>query len=353
MAFYRIEPRQRADGTNRYKCSVRVKQKGKIVYSASKTFTKNAAADSWGRQQVVDIERNGVPDVGTLGTPLFELIGKFLNDSHVKLGRTKKYVLEMLADSDLGKINIAEIQAHHIVEHCKQRIESGAGPSTVSHDVSYLRWALKMAKPSYGLNCSESPVVDAYPALHDQQLIGKSERRSRRPTADEITKLKAGLLERMNQQASSGIPYVDLLDFSILSCMRIGEVCRIRWEDVNEEQKAVMVRDRKDPRKKVGNHMLVPLLGGAWEILQKQPRTDERIFPYNERSVTAGFQRVRKALGIVDLRYHDLRREGASRLFEKGYTIDEVAQVTGHRNINTLWQVYTELFPSRLHEKDI
>ena len=98
--------------------------------------------------------------------------------------------------------------------------------------------------------------------------------------------------------------------------------------------------------------MLVPLVGGAGEILQKQPRNDERVFPFNERSVAAGFQRVRNELGIDDLRYHDLRREGASRLFEKGYSIDEVAQVTGHRNINTLWQVYTELFPKRLHDKD-
>ena len=114
-----------------------------------------------------------------------------------------------------------------------------------------------------------------------------------------------------------------------------------------------MVRDRKDPRKKVGNHMLVPLLGGAWEILKRQPKDQDRVFPYNSRSVTAGFQRVRNSLGIKDLRYHDLRREGASRLFEKGYSIDEVAQVTGHRNINTLWQVYTELFPNRLHDKEL
>lgn len=77
----------------------------------------------------------------------------------------------------------------------------------------------------------------------------------------------------------------------------------------------------------------------------------ERIFPYNARSVTAGFQRVRNELGIDDLRYHDLRREGASRLFEKGYSIEEVAQVTGHRNLNVLWQVYTQINPNLLHSK--
>ena len=107
--------------------------------------------------------------------------------------------------------------------------------------------------------------------------------------------------------------------------MRIGEVCKLRWEDLNEDHKTILVRDRKAPRKKEGNHMIVPLLGGSFNIVKKQARNDELIFPYNPRSVSAGFGRERNKLGIKDLRYHDLRREGASRLFEKGYSIEEVA----------------------------
>lgn len=120
---------------------------------------------------------------------------------------------------------------------------------------------------------------------------------------------------------------------------------------MDEKNRNVLVRDRKDPRKKTGNHISVPLLGDAWTILQRQPRTDERVFPCNPKSVSADFQRVRNALGIEDLHYHDLRREGASRLFEAGFSIEEVAQVTGHRSLSVLWQVYTELYPQSLHEK--
>ncbi len=85
--------------------------------------------------------------------------------------------------------------------------------------------------------------------------------------------------------------------------------------------------------------------------MQRQPKTSELIFPYNSRSITAGFQHVRNAPGIEDLRYHDLRREGACRLFEAGFSIEEVAQVTGHRSLNVLWQVYTELYPKSLHDR--
>ncbi len=65
-----------------------------------------------------------------------------------------------------------------------------------------------------------------------------------------------------------------------------------------------------------------------------QPRVEDRVFPFNPKSITAMYRRVRDELGIEDLRYHDLRREGASRLFEAGFSIEEVAQVTGHRSLN-------------------
>ncbi|WP_037428029.1 site-specific integrase [Shewanella sp. POL2] len=353
MAFYVIDPRQRADGTPRYKCTVRVKQKGKIVYSDHRTFTKQAPAEAWGKQRVAEIETNGFEDNAKPKLTLGDVITKAIADTNIdaSIGRSKRYCLKLLADCELAKVPIDELKPHHIIEHCKLRASAGAGGSTLSIDVSVIRWLLRIARSNFGYDVSQVAVIDAYDALYAQGLIAKSAKRSRRPTAIEIEKLKVGLAARADQRAAH-IPYIDLLDFSILSCMRIGEVCRIKWADVDEEQKAVIVRDRKDPRKKTGNHMLVPLLGGAWEILQKQPRYDERVFPYNPTSVTAGFQRVRNELGITDLRYHDLRREGASRLFEKGFTIDEVAQVTGHRNINTLWQVYTELFPKRLHDKD-
>lgn len=350
MAFYSIEPRQRADGSTRYRTTVRVKSKGKILYSQSRTFTNNAAASAWGKKEVLQLEVNGVPQNIDNPKKLHNIISDIKNDPHIKLGRTKSYVLDILADSEIGQMLIQDVQAKHIIEHCKNRKETGISASTVNHDLSYLSWVLQLAKIQYGLPTQDNASTDARMILKSQGVVGKSQRRSRRPTDIELEKLKTALNERSNKRGSI-IPFVDILDFSILSCMRIGEICKIRWDDVDETQQAVIVRDRKDPRKKAGNHMLVPLLGGAWEILKHQPQTDERIFPYNERSVTAGFQRVRNQLGINDLRYHDLRREGASRLFEQGYAIDEVAQVTGHRNINTLWQVYTELFPQRLHKK--
>ncbi len=63
------------------------------------------------------------------------------------------------------------------------------------------------------------------------------------------------------------------------------------------------------------------------EIIKRQPRAEgqEFVFPYNPRSVGAAFTRACKVLEIADLHFHDLRHEATSRLFERGYSIQEVA----------------------------
>lgn len=131
------------------------------------------------------------------------------------------------------------------------RNNAGAGPATVSHDVSYLGSVLDCAKPVYGINYTSNPAKEARPHLLKLGLIGKSNRRSRRPASEELDMLIEGLKQR-SQRRGSKIPFVDILMFSVLSCMRIGEVCRLRWDDIDEKQKSVLVRDRKDPRKKKG-----------------------------------------------------------------------------------------------------
>ncbi|QNH26206.1 tyrosine-type recombinase/integrase [Xanthomonas theicola] len=60
--------------------------------------------------------------------------------------------------------------------------------------------------------------------------------------------------------------------------------------------------------------------------------------------------RACRSLQIEDLHFHDLRHEGASRLFEQGYDIPEVAIVTGHRDWKSLKR-YTNLAPESLYRE--
>lgn len=133
--------------------------------------------------------------------------------------------------------------------------------------------------------------------------------------------------------------------------MRQDENCRILWEDVDSDNRTVVVRDRKDPRGKDGNHQTVPSLDStgfdAWSILPEQKLfagRSNRVFPYNSKSVSVAVTRACKHLKIKDLRFHDLRHGATTRLFEAGFRIEQVALVTGHKH----WKMrkrYTNLRP--------
>jgi integrase len=347
--FIQYRKKSKKNGSVGYQCVVVIKSKSSVVYRESRTFAKLNLAKTWGANRKSDLDVSGVPIAKKMVT-IQTLIIKYLNDPYLggKAGRTMLSVLNMLADCDMAKHNADELKQSDIIEHCKNRNATGTSPATIYHDIAYLKSVLRAAKPVFNIDINEAIVSETIPMLVKMKLIGRSKRRSRRPSDTELIALEKQLNET-EKHPSCKIPYVDMLNFSILSCMRIGEVCNLRWEDLDENKRAILVRERKDPLKKEDNHMMVALLGKAFPIVMRQKKVDGRIFPYNSKSVTSGFQRVRAKIKIKDLRYQDLRREGASRLFEDGYSIEQVAQVTGHRNFNTLWQVYTELYPENLH----
>lgn len=355
MASFSIEPRQLKDGSKSYRCKVRIKKSGRIIHTESKTFTSNKAAAEWGDARVKWIELNGVPGQGhnmPSVISISDLIDLYMSDKDLwnSTGRTKQYVIRMLRDCDISRVKTDNLSSRDLISHCRDRRDAGTSPATIYHDVIYLKSLFKIAPAVFGIRCNMEAFDQGMPAMFKMGLIGRAERRTRRPTDSELERLKLALKERESQPGST-IPLTDILDFSILTCMRISEVCGLQWDDLDQDRKSVIVRNRKDPRKKAGNHMTVPLLGDSFDIVMRQPRAGRRIFPCEPKSVTSAFQRVRSKLGITDLRYHDLRREGASRLFEIGYGIEDVAQVTGHRDLNTLWQIYTQLDPHKLHDK--
>ena len=160
----------------------------------------------------------------------------------------------MLMDCDIATIRTNELKVSDLIEHCTNRRDAGTSPSTIYHDIAYLRSVMKEANPVWNIDTNHHIFEDAVPVLTKMGLVGKSQKRTRRPTGDELEQLREGLEKRMSYRSNGTkrIPYLDILDFSLLTCMRIGEVCKITWDDLNTEHKTVMVRDRKDPRKKEG-----------------------------------------------------------------------------------------------------
>jgi integrase len=79
------------------------------------------------------------------------------------------------------------------------------------------------------------------------KISAKSKERSRRPTAKEIDDL-CDYLDK-----HSTLPMRDIIHFAIESAMRVEEITLLRWIDLKEEDRTIIIRDRKHPRQKHGN----------------------------------------------------------------------------------------------------
>ena len=77
---------------------------------------------------------------------------------------------------------------------------------------------------------------------------------------------------------------------------------------------------------------------------------DRPIFEVNRWTEWNRFTRLKEQCGIEDLRFHDLRHEATSRLFEKGLNPVEVATITGHKDTRMLMR-YTHLRAEDLVER--
>lgn len=314
--------------------------------SISKSFPTKGRAQEWSRQVEREMDTMDFKDLRSLAdVQLEKLINRYIEEiGAIKpFGRNKKAVLESLK-RDLGSVTIPALDADRLVEHIHKRVRSGAGGVTIAIELTYLGSVFKVAKQMWKLPLNLDVISEARSRLQFMGLSTKSKERDRRPTDDEIDRICAWFDAKGDRQR---VPMPDLIRFAIASAMRAGEIIRLKWADLNEKDRTIVIRDRKHPQEKTGNDQEVPLLGDAFTIAKRQPKGD-LIFPVADGTISTLFPRACKALGIEDLRFHDLRHEAVSRLFEQGYTIEQVALVSGHRDWKMLSR-YVQLKAKNLH----
>jgi len=330
-----------------------VRHKNKYV---SRTFQLKEDARGWARDQERAIDQGRTPV--TARSQRTQTFGDLI-DLHIAdmkevgrpPGRSKSATLEMLK-RELGDLKAGELDRERLVKFGRARAKEGAGPVTVSMDIGAIRLVITHAAAVHGLPVQVEPIDLARVALKRLGLVGKSKERDRRPTEDELARLFA----EFDGNERSTLPLTRIVQFAIATAMRQEEICRITWADFNARTKMQLIRDRKDPREKRGNDQRIPLLAvsgyDAMALIEDQRairgNEDDRIFPYNHRSVGTAFRRACQELQIEDLHFHDLRHEGTSRLFEAGFEIQQVALVTGHKDWKMLRR-YTHLKPEALH----
>ena len=199
----------------------------------------------------------------------------------------------------------------------------------------------KLAAQEWGVGGLENPVLN---------VARPKEKNSR------TRRLEPGELERLLKVAPT--PVGLLIRLALETAARLGELLALEWRDIDAGRRVALLRGVGGRGTKNGDDSrAVPLSSAALVVLQELQALplsiDGRVFYWwaGSDSFNKPWARLCKSAGIEDLRFHDLRHEATSRLFEKGvFQGVEVAAITGHKTLQMLKR-YTHLRASDLAQK--
>jgi integrase len=336
-----IVARKRKDGTTGYTAQILRKKGGQIVWREAKTFDRQREAKAWlayreaelGRPGAIEAEKEKAKgDKPTLAAAIDQYVKE-----HKAMGRTKAQVLRTLKGMPIAQQACEEIASTDLAALATE-LGQTRKPQTVGNYMSHLQAVFAVAEDEWGFPLDIAAMNKAMRSARKLGKVAKSAERDRRPTLDELDRLMTHFQEVWYRRPTS-CPMHRVVAFALFSTRRQEEITTIRRADYERDR--MLVRNMKHPGQKVGNDVWVDLPAPAPAVVDAMG-TGDRLFPYTTDAISAAFTRACHFLEIEDLHFHDLRHEGISRLFEMGWTIPQVAQVSGHRSWTSLKR-YTQM----------
>jgi integrase len=138
----------------------------------------------------------------------------------------------------------------------------------------------------------------------------------------------------------------DMLIVMLLTAQRRGEVCTMRWQDVDLVTNWWTIPSESS--KNADPHR-VPLTPMVKEVLERRSKDGDDLYVFSNHRHTCVLDRAKKAASILcnggvsfQFRAHDLRRTAASYMGEAGVDRFHIAHVLNHRSVthSTVTAIY-------------
>lgn len=160
--------------------------------------------------------------------------------------------------------------------------------------------------------------------------------------------------ELIQQCQISQNPYLfTIVILGISTGMRRAEILNLTWQDIDFERGRIILRETKN-----GEVRILPLVGLAQKLLkelQGKKITSFLLFPGTDPGKPIDFRsawRVAvKRAGLNDFKFHDLRHSFASYCVMNGSSLNEVADLLGHKSYQSVTKRYCHL--SEAYRKDV
>ncbi len=315
----------------------------------SGTFDTKAAAETWARQIESAMDRGewadrAEGDCTTLHAALARYENEIIPDKAISSQRTARNRLRRLQRHPFAMNALTHLSGADLAEYIKTRRDEkiGASANDIRLDLALISHVYTVAQQDWGMPYLSNPV--------------KAVRKPRPPRGRE-RRLKNGEEARVIDAARAYGGEIGLIiTWAIETAMRRSEIMAMRWSHIDRVSRVLLV-----PESKNGEARKVPFSTRALAVLDELVRhIDGRVWSGDVDYVTRAFTRVAASARMAyeqeckqarqkpdeallrDLRFHDLRHEATSRLFERGLNPMEVSAITGHKTLQMLKR-YTHL----------
>lgn len=277
------------------------------------------------------------------------------NSYSIKSSSQERYrlLIDKHINPELGSILVCNLTAEILNQFVEKKLRNGRldgkgglAPKTVNDILVIIKSALKLASRKYQYKGSDLSDVKA-PAMKGRKIevFGENE-----------TKIMA--------EAAVSVPTITNLSIlmSLEAGLRLGEVCALRWSDINFDDGVVHIRRTAlrinyggrsqltiQTPKSDASERIVPLTAKLLNLLKAARNgvdpeayilTGSSRKPMEPRTMQYRFQRFLKILGIKKRGYHATRHSFATRCAEHGVDAKSLSEILGHANVQTTLQMY-------------
>jgi integrase len=275
--------------------------------------------------------------------------------------RTYKAQVKQTIRPALGKVLLSRLTPKHLDTLYGHMKTEGLSPKTIRNHHAIISSALHQAVRWGWLR--ENIAERAKPPRVPQRSV--------RPPSVEAVRIVIEAAEERDPRLAQ------LLMLAALTGMRRGELCALRWTDVDLDTRVLDVsrslvvvskgvaekstktdRSRRVALDDVATALLVRHHAQVDDWARQADTTvpnDSFVFshavdgskPFRPDNVTGFFTRVRDSVGLPDVRLHDLRHFTATQLIGAGVDVRTVAGRLGHSDPSVTLRVYSHVIEER------
>ncbi len=255
---------------------------------------------------------------------------------------------------EFGDIPCADLTAGRVNAFINQKLTDGLSASYVRDIFTVFKTMLKYAQEEYGFRLSLKNVV-----------LPKAERKQVEKISDTEQKKFVSYLKANMSLTAFGI----LL--SLFMGLRIGELCGLKWEDVDFQHKILHIRrtvqrissangNRKtkiviaSPKSATSFRDIV-IPDGLMKYFEKfRSEGDHFILsgtdkPVEPRTMQYRYKKILQSAEVENHNYHKLRHTFATNSAEKGFNVKALSAVLGHSSVTLTLNRY--IHPDRTYER--